>query len=177
MRSGLVGRVWVILGLFGLSLIRLGSKYRRLWNVTYVRTSRIIVKCCSFRVLRKAFFILVWSTQLKRYSTFETVNLSSIGGRLHFNLFWFWYGPLSLSLKFQEDVTSSCWYIQLNILRSSSIGFRLIYYFLIYWYGSLSLSLKIEKDPISGCQDILLMFWCRLISWTFDFGKVPLAQF
>ena len=36
-----------MLGLFGLSLIRLGSKYRRLWNVSYLSTSCIIVKCLS----------------------------------------------------------------------------------------------------------------------------------
>ena len=55
MISGCVGKLWVRLGLFGLSLIRLGSKYR-LWNVSYLSTSCIIVKCHSFRVLTKALF-------------------------------------------------------------------------------------------------------------------------
>ena len=42
------------LGLFGLSLMRLQSKQRRLWNVSYLITICIIVKCRSFRVLTKA---------------------------------------------------------------------------------------------------------------------------
>ena len=54
MRSGWVGKVWVRLGLFGLSFMGLGSKYKRLWNVSYSSTSCIIVKCRSFRVLMKA---------------------------------------------------------------------------------------------------------------------------
>ena len=44
------------LGLFGLSLMRLGSKFRWLWNVSYLSTSSIIVKWDSFRVLTKALF-------------------------------------------------------------------------------------------------------------------------
>ena len=34
-RSGWVGKVWVMIGLFGWSLIRLGSDYRSLRNVRY----------------------------------------------------------------------------------------------------------------------------------------------
>ena len=56
MRSGWAGKVWVGLGLFGLILMRLGSKYIRLWNVSYLSTSFIIVKCRSLRVLTKALF-------------------------------------------------------------------------------------------------------------------------
>ena len=41
--SGWVRKVWVRLGLFGLSLMRLGGKYRGLWNVSYLSTSCIIV--------------------------------------------------------------------------------------------------------------------------------------
>jgi hypothetical protein len=48
MQSGWLGKVFVRLGLFGLSLMRLGSKFRRLWNVSYLSTSCIIVKCRSF---------------------------------------------------------------------------------------------------------------------------------
>ena len=59
MRSGWVGKVWDRLGLFGLSLMRLGSKYRRLWNVSYLSTMCIIVKCRSFRVLTKALLVCV----------------------------------------------------------------------------------------------------------------------
>ena len=58
MRSGWAGKVWVRLGLFGLSLMRLGSKYIRLWNVSYLSTSFIIVKCRSFRVLTKALLVV-----------------------------------------------------------------------------------------------------------------------
>ena len=48
-----------------MGLMRLGSKYRRLWNVSYLSTSCIIVKCRSFRVLTKAMFFL----HLWHYST------------------------------------------------------------------------------------------------------------
>jgi hypothetical protein len=34
MKSECVGKVWFRMGLFGLSLMRLGSKYRMLWNVS-----------------------------------------------------------------------------------------------------------------------------------------------
>ena len=66
------------------------------------------------------FFILVWSPKLKfkiegrtdqwllRYSTVYILRLSSIGCHLHFNIFLFWYGPPSLSLKFEEDLISGC---------------------------------------------------------------------
>jgi hypothetical protein len=48
---------WKSLGLFGLSLMSLGSKHSRLWNVSFLHNSCIIVKCCSFRVLTKALFL------------------------------------------------------------------------------------------------------------------------
>ena len=48
---------WESLGLFGFGLMRLGSKQRRLWNVSYLSTICIIVKCRSFRVLTKALFL------------------------------------------------------------------------------------------------------------------------
>jgi hypothetical protein len=40
---------------------------------------------------------------------------SSIGGRLHFKHFIFLFGPLSLSLKFEEDPMNGCRDIQLLI--------------------------------------------------------------
>ena len=55
----MVGKVWVRFGLFGLSLMRLGSKYRRVWNVSDFSTSCIIVKFRSIRVLTKALFYLI----------------------------------------------------------------------------------------------------------------------
>ena len=45
---------WESFDFFWLSLMRLGSKYRRLWTVCYLSTSCINVKCRSFRVLTKA---------------------------------------------------------------------------------------------------------------------------
>ena len=73
------------------------------------------------------FLMLVWSPELKlkiwgksdqwllRYLTFNIMRLSSIGGSLCFKHFWFWFGPLSLSLKFEENPISGCWNIQLLI--------------------------------------------------------------
>ena len=64
------------------------------------------------------FKIWVWSNKwLLRYSTFNFLRLSSIkmlrsssiGGRLHLKHFWFWFGPLSLGLKFEENPISGCW--------------------------------------------------------------------
>ena len=40
------------------SFMRLGSRYRRLWNVSYLSTSCIIGKCRSFRVLTKALLLM-----------------------------------------------------------------------------------------------------------------------
>jgi hypothetical protein len=59
MKSGWAGKVWFSLGLFLLNLTRLGSKCRMLWNVSYLSTSCIIVKCRSFRVLTEALFFLL----------------------------------------------------------------------------------------------------------------------
>ena len=71
--------------------------------------------------------ISVWTSELKfkiwgrsdqcllRYSTFDYLGSSSIGGCLHFKHFWFWFVPLILNLKFEEDLISVCWDIQLLI--------------------------------------------------------------
>ena len=93
----------------------------------------------------QALLILVWSPELKfkiwgrsnqwllRYSTFNILRSSSIGGCLYFKHFWFWFGPLSLSLKFEEDPISGCWDIPLLIfwgrLPSRSIRGRLHFKF------------------------------------------------
>ena len=78
-------------------------------------------------VFISSIFNLVWSPELKfqiwgrsdqwllKYSTFNILRSSSIDGRLPFKHFWFWFGPLSLSLKFEENPTSGCWYIQVLI--------------------------------------------------------------
>jgi hypothetical protein len=55
MRSGWVGKVWARLVLLRFSFMRLGSSYRRLWNVSYLSIMCIIVKC---RSLTKAIFFL-----------------------------------------------------------------------------------------------------------------------
>ena len=82
----------------------------------------------------QAFLILVWSPELKfeisgrsiqwlpRYSTFYILRSSSIGGRLHFEHFWFWFSPMSLSSKFEEDPISGCWNIQLLSLDNLSLN-------------------------------------------------------
>jgi hypothetical protein len=75
MRSLCTGKVWVGLGLFGLSLMRLERKYRRLWNVSYFRTSCIIIKCRSFRVLTKALFTHSLVTGTDRNTNFYQNNL------------------------------------------------------------------------------------------------------
>jgi hypothetical protein len=56
MRSGWVGKVWSRLGLFGLSLMRLGSRFKELRDVCYLSINFTIVKCHSFCVLTKALF-------------------------------------------------------------------------------------------------------------------------
>ena len=67
------------------------------------------------------FLIFVWSPELKftiweisyqwlmRYLDFNILRSSSIISCLHFKHFQFWFGPLSLSLKFEEDPISGCW--------------------------------------------------------------------
>ena len=52
---------------------------------------------------------------LLKYSTFNILRSSSIGRRLPFKHLWFWFSPLSLSLKFDVYPISGCWDIQLLI--------------------------------------------------------------
>ena len=106
-------------------------------------------------------FDMVWSPELKfqiwgrsdqwllRYSTFNILRSSSIGGHLCCKHIWFWFGPLSLSLKFEKDLISFCWDIQFLISRLSSIGVRLYFIHFGFWFGPLSFSF--EEDPTSGC--------------------------
>ena len=64
----------------------------------------------KFKVLRKSFQRLVI------YSTFNILMSSSIGCCPCFEYFWFWFGPLSLSFKFDENPICGCWDIQLLLL-------------------------------------------------------------
>ena len=63
-------------------------------------------------------FDFVWSTELK-FQIWERSDQwllrYSIGGCLWFKHFWFWFGPLNLSLKFEKDPASGCWNILLLI--------------------------------------------------------------
>jgi hypothetical protein len=73
------------------------------------------------------YYFFLWSPKLKfkirggsdewllRYSTFNILRSSSIGGHLHFKHIIFLFGLLSLSLKFFDDSMSGCWDIQLLI--------------------------------------------------------------
>ena len=75
----------------------------------------------------------------KEHLTLNTFKLSLIGCLLHFSLeivfipsnIQFWSGHLSLSLKFEEDPISGCWYIPLLIFffHWGSSSFPL----LIFW--------------------------------------------
>ena len=68
-------------------------------------------------------FYSVWSPELKfeiwrrsipwllRYSIINIFRSSSIGGRLPFKHFVFVFGPLVLSLKYEEDPRTGCWCI------------------------------------------------------------------
>ena len=80
----------------------------------------------------QAFLILVWSPELKfeisgrsiqwlpRYSTFYILRSSSIGGRLHFEHFWFWFCPMTFR---SQTWTGKLW-------RKYVVSFLLIFVFL-----------------------------------------------
>ena len=53
------------------------------------------------------------AAEIFKFSYFGAIfhwMLSSIEGRLHWNLFWLWFGPMSLCLKFEEDPISGLRY-------------------------------------------------------------------
>ena len=84
------------------------------------------------------------------------------------SIFYFGLVPWA-SLKFEEDLISGCWDIQLlkfwghlplEVVFISGIQF--------FWFCPLSLSLKFEEDLISGCWDIQLLLFC---------GRLPLSSF
>ena len=127
-----------------------------------------------------------------RYSTFNILRSSSIGGRHHFNHFWFWVCPLSLSLKFKEDPISGCWDIQLLIFwgrlplevvfhwRSSSFQAFFIFVWspefkFKIWGGSNEWLLRystfniLRSSSIGGRLPLEVVF----ISVIFYFGLVP----
>ena len=141
----------------------------------------------------QAFAILIWSPAPKfeiwgssdqwllRYSKFDILR-SSIGGHLLFKHFQFWFGPLCLILKFEDNPIGGCWDIQL----------------LIYWghfplevvFISSILILTWSPEPkfeIWRRSDQWLLrystiFWGRLplevvfISSIFNFDLVPWAS-
>jgi hypothetical protein len=51
-----------------------------------------------------------------------------------FKHFWFWFGPLSLSLKFKDDQISGCWHIQLLIFWAC-IQLDIIFISSIFYFG------------------------------------------
>ena len=79
------------------------------------------------RLPSEVIYIFVWSPDIKfkiwgrsdqkllRYSTFNILRSSSIEGHLHFKHFAFWFGPLALSFKFDNDLISGCFVIQILI--------------------------------------------------------------
>ena len=76
----------------------------------------------------------------------------------------FWFGPLDLILKFNEDPLSGCWDIPLLTVGGrlpmdvvfNSKNFQFL-------FGQQSSSLKSEWDPIIGCSYIsIVVFWDRL---------------
>ena len=100
------------------------------------RSDQWLLKYSTFKILRSSsiggclpfkLLILVHSPSIKlqnwersgqwllRYSCLNILRSFSIGGRLPFEDFWFWFGPLSLSLRFEENLISGCWDIQLLI--------------------------------------------------------------
>ena len=88
--------------------------------------------------------------------------------RLHWNLIWLWYGPMSLCLKFEEDPISASWDIQIFIFWRH-LPLEVVFHLhldsnlFLLWFGPISLCLKFEEDPISGCWDIhIFIFWGHL---------------
>ena len=81
----------------------------------------------------KPLLTLVWSHErmfkiwgrfhqwLLRYSNFHILRSSSITGHLPFKVvfmqtfLWLWFGPMSLCLKFEDDLISGYWDIQIFI--------------------------------------------------------------
>ena len=125
----------------------------------------------------------------KKKNLKNILKSSSFGGRLHFKHFQFWFSPISISLKFEEDPIIDCWDIQpiifwghllgenyvtskertkrknnlRNILKSSSFGGRLHFKHFQFWFSPISLCFKFEEDPISDCWYIQpLIFWGHL---------------
>jgi hypothetical protein len=86
----------------------------------------------------REFLILVWSPKPKFkiwgiskewllwYSSFIILRLSYIGGCLHFKNLQFWFGPLSLSFKSEEDPMSGCWDRTLTNWWGGKSNFKLL---------------------------------------------------
>ena len=108
---------------------------------------------------------------LRRYFNFD------IWVHLPFEVVFIWnickvlFGHISLSLKFREDPTSSCWDISLLIfyvvfhLSSSSIWGHLPLEVVFIWnickflFGHIGLSLKFWEDSTGSCWDISLLIF------------------
>ena len=142
-----------------------------------------LVKSCKLE-----FKIWVKSDQwLLGYSAFHILRSSSILGRLPLEVIFIWHlciiwiSPINLSFKFEKDLTSGCWDIQLLIFWG-----RLHFKQFSIWFGFISLSLKYAADPISGSWDIPLLIevvfrlrlssvWGSLYFKHLFFGFSPLA--
>ena len=139
------------------------------------------------------FSILVWSPTIKfqiwgrsdqwylRYSTFRR-PLEFI---LNYTNLQFWFGPIRLSFKYEEDPTSGYWDIPLLIFWGRlPLEVVFIYSNFQIWFGPLRLNFKYEEHPTKRCWDIrLLICWGPLpmeglfISAIFNVGLVLELKF
>ena len=92
--------------------------------------------------------------RLLRYQAFIILRSSSIGGRLSLEIvfilkhLFFWFGPLSLCFKFEEDLISGCWDIQLLIfwgLLPLEVVIRGHFKYFLFWFAPLSLCSFLRK--------------------------------
>ena len=68
--------------------------------------------------------LLWWFSDQKAWMKMNTTTWSGhwdiqifiLWGHLHWNLFWLWFGPISLCLKFEEDPLRGCWDIPICIV-------------------------------------------------------------
>ena len=108
----------------------------------WARSDQWLLRYSNFHILRSSsirghlhwnLLTLVWSHELifkiweisnqllMRYSNFHFLRSSSIRGHLHLKVvfietfFWLWFGPMSLCLKFEKDLISDYWDIQIFI--------------------------------------------------------------
>ena len=135
--------------------------------------------------MRKIWSVVYWDIQLLIIS-----GHLFIGGRLHFKCFGFWFAPLSLSLKFVEDMIRGCWnilifwgHLPLEVIFISSIfifcwstllkfqilgrsDHRLMRYSTFYIWASLPLDVVFISS---------ILFWFSPLSLSSKFGKEPIS--